>query len=85
LECLVRIEIDTSAEDSLSHTHSFVRAVSPSLRRLQARNNMLEGLHLDQMSMGVEVDDGLASAVMGEAVEMPDFMGGQQYSSGSAL
>tara|TARA_B110000902_G_scaffold180037_1_gene203968 strand:- start:354 stop:494 length:141 start_codon:yes stop_codon:yes gene_type:complete len=46
---------------------------------------MLEGLHLDQMSMGVEVDDGLASAVMGEAVEMPDFMGGQQYSPGSAL
>jgi hypothetical protein len=41
------------------------------VRKLQRRNSALEGLHLDHMSLGVEVDDALASAVMGEAVDMP--------------
>ena len=45
------------------------------VRKLQKRNNALEGLHLDHMSLGVEVDDSIASAVMGEAVEMPYGMG----------
>ena len=41
------------------------------IRKLQARNESLEGLALDNLSMGVDVSDNNVSAVMGEAVEMP--------------
>tara|TARA_B110000208_G_scaffold191669_1_gene259482 strand:+ start:1122 stop:1403 length:282 start_codon:yes stop_codon:yes gene_type:complete len=41
------------------------------IRKLQARNQSLEGLALDNLSMGVDVSDNNVSAVMGEAVEMP--------------